>query len=82
MIFFRRERHTWTVRAAGILRSDWTVAEQGRAHLRLTEHTAAVAGALSAGVDVPRLSLHKVLSTRSQTHGCLAQLWLMGTGLF
>lgn len=70
------------MRAAGILGSDWTVAEEGRAHLRLTEHTSAVAGALSAGVNVPRLSLHKVLSTRGQTHGRLTQLWLMGTGLF
>lgn len=63
--------------AAGVLSARRVLAEQRRAHLRLTQHPPAVARALSTGVYVPRFSFHKVLSSRGVANGRGAELWLL-----
>lgn len=68
---------TCTLWAAGVLGPRGVLAEQRRAHLRLTHHPPAVAGALSAGVYVPRFSFHKVLSSRGVANGGGAELRLL-----
>lgn len=68
---------TWALWAAGVLGACGVLAEQRRAHLRLTQHPPAVARALRAGVNVPRFSLHKVLSPGRVADGRRAELWLL-----
>lgn len=68
---------TCTLRAAGVLGACGVLAEQRRAHLGLAQHPPTVAGALCARVDVPRLSFHKVLSSRGVANGGGAELWLL-----
>lgn len=68
---------TWTLRAAGVLGAGGVLAEQRRAHLRLTQHPAAVARALGARVNVPRLPLHKVLAPGGVADGGRAELRLL-----
>lgn len=73
----RLERRVCTLWAAGVLRPRGVLAEQRRAHLSLTHHPPAVAGALSTGVYVPRFSFHKVLSSRGVANGGGAELRLL-----
>lgn len=68
---------TCALRAAGVLRARRVLAEQRRAHLCLTHHPPAVAGALRTGVYVPRFSFHEVLSSRGVANGGVAELWLL-----
>ena len=63
--------------AAGVLGARGVLAEQRWAHLCLTQHPPAVAGALRTGVDVPGFSFHKVLSSRGVANGGGAELWLL-----
>ena len=72
---------TGAVRTAGVLRPDWVLAQQGRAHLGLTQHPPTVAGALRARVDVPGLALHEVLPPGRQAHRRVAQNRLVGARL-
>lgn len=68
---------TCTLWAAGVLGARRVLAEQRRAHLGLTQHPPAVAGALGTGVDVPRFSFHKVFSSGGVANGRGAELWLL-----
>ena len=63
--------------AAGVLGARGVLAEQRWAHLCLTQHPPAVAGALRTGVDVPGFSFHKVLSSGGVANGGGAELWLL-----
>lgn len=68
---------TWTLWATGVLGACGVLAEQRWAHLCLTQHPPAVAGALSTGVNVPCFSFHKVLSPRGMANGGGAELRLL-----
>lgn len=72
-----RSAVTCALRAAGVLGARGILAEQWRAHLCLAQHPPAMAGALRTGVDVPRFSFHKVLSSRGVANGGGAELWLL-----
>ena len=59
---------TRAVWAAGVVASDWPLAQQGRAGLALAQGLAPPAGALAAGVHVPHLPPREQLSPGGHTH--------------
>lgn len=73
----RLKRVLCTLWAAGVLGARGVLAEQWWAHLRLTQHSATVTGALRTGVNVPRFPFHKVLSSRGVANGGRAELGLL-----
>lgn len=68
---------TCTLWAAGVLGAGGVLAEQWWAHLRLTQHSTTVTGALCTGVNVPSFPFHKVLSSGGVANRRGAELRLL-----
>lgn len=73
----RLRRVICTLWAAGVLGAGGVLAEQWWAHLRLTQHSTTVTGALCTGVNVPSFPFHKVLSSRGVANRRGAELRLL-----
>jgi len=65
---------TRAVRAAGVMASDWLLAEQRRAGLALAQRLSPPARALAAGVHVPDLPPREQLSPGGHAHRGVCRL--------
>ena len=65
---FYKQALTRAVRAAGVVTSDWLLAEQRRAGLALAQGLPSPAGTLAAGVHIPHLPPRKQLSPGGHAH--------------